>query len=64
MAMAVLADLARLACLVGLGPQLSVALGQVNLGAKCSASYFNSKNFRKVQKLVKFIVYSLFIRKL
>jgi hypothetical protein len=45
--MVVLADLARLACLVGLGPQQSVALGQVNLGAKCFASYFISRKFQK-----------------
>jgi hypothetical protein len=39
--------LARLACLVGLGPQQSVTLGQVNLGAKCSASYFISRKFQR-----------------
>jgi hypothetical protein len=65
MAMAVLAKLANVAWHMGLGPQQSVALGQVTLSTKSSCEqYFVSRNFRKMPNLVKCIEKYLFVGKM
>jgi predicted transglutaminase-like protease len=65
MAMAVLAKLANVAWHMGLGPQQSVALGQLNLCTKSSCKqYFVSRNFRKMTNLVKCIEKYLLVGKL
>jgi hypothetical protein len=65
MAMAVLAKLANVAWHMGLRPQQSVALRQLNL---CTKSYckqfFVSRNFRKMPNLVKCIEKYLLVRKM
>jgi hypothetical protein len=65
MAMAVLAKMANVAWHMGLGPQQTVALGQLTLCTKSYCKlYFVSRNFRKMPNVVKCIEKYLFVGKM